>query len=79
MRQRYEMTDAQFQRILAACRPRPLMYLSGGMPMGPSVQESANDAWEALGRELGFQFMTVRPSPEGDRVFTAEPEEANRG
>ena len=41
--------------------------------MGPSQQENANRAWEALGDELGFQHMTVEPSRKGDRFFIAEP------
>jgi len=49
------------------------MYLSGGKPMFNSRQENANYAWEKLGKELGFKYMTVRPNGKGDRFFTAEP------
>ena len=78
VRQEFTMTQAQLDRLLAACRPRPVMCLSGGMPMGPSVQESANDAWAALGDEMGFDGMTVQPTGKGDRIFTAEPKAERR-
>jgi hypothetical protein len=68
------MSEEDLQRILDASRPTPVMYLSGGIPMGPTQQENANRAWEALGDKMGFQYMSVRPVPgKGDRFFTAEP------
>lgn len=70
---RYEMTQAQLDTILDACKPTPVMFLSGGQPMFNSPQENANDAWRRLGEELGFDHMTVRPTGEGDRFFYAEP------
>jgi hypothetical protein len=71
MRQEYEMTDEQLQKLYQACQPQPAIMLQCGTP--PSQQEMANDAWDALGREMGFDFMTVEPSGSGDRFFTAEP------
>lgn len=71
----YEMTQADLDAILAACRPTPVMFLSGGTPMGGSPQENANAAWRALGEHMGFDYMTVRPSSKGDRFFTAVPSE----
>jgi len=66
------MTDEQFQKIMAACQPVPLIMLQCGMPR--STQERANAAWEALGAELGFDHMTVRPVSEAPQtVFEAEP------
>lgn len=77
-RREYEMTDEQHKRLLEACRPTPVMYLSGGQSMFRSPEENANDAWAALGRELGFDGMSVRPVPnKSDRFFTAE--EVSRG
>ena len=68
----YEMTQEQLDKIIAACRTAPLVALQCGMPASP--QESANMAWEALGKEMGFDYMTVRPSRSGgDRFFTADP------
>jgi len=74
MRQEYEMTEQQLNTLLEACKPTPVMYLPGGKSMFRSPQENANDAWKALGDEMGFQHMTVRPIPsKGNRFFTAEP------
>ena len=70
-RRQYEMTEAQLARLLEACRPVPLIMLQLGMPRSP--QERANDAWAELGAEMGFQPMTVKPTGQGDRFFTAEP------
>ena len=75
MRLRFEMTEEQYEKLLEASKPTPLMYLSGGRPMSPSPQENANRAWRKLGKELGFDWRTVEPvEGESDRVFTAEPE-----
>lgn len=71
MRREYEMTPAQLDRILDACRPVPYMVFGGIEPRSP--QENANDAWCDLGREMGFDGMTVQPTGRGDRFFTAEP------
>lgn len=72
----YEMSESDLDELLDACRPTPVMYLSGGTPMGGSPQENANAAWAALGRKMGFDSMTVRPHPtKGKRFFTAVPSE----
>jgi len=72
----FEMSKEQLAEIMNACKPTPVMYLSGGMPMFNSPQENANHAWEKLGEKLGFKHMTVRPNGKGDRFFSAEPVEA---
>ncbi len=69
----YQMTDEQFERILSASKPVPYIVIGGVPPRSP--QEIANTVWEALGEELGFQFMTVKPSEQGDKFFWAEPKE----
>jgi hypothetical protein len=68
-RKTFTMTDAQHANLLAACSPVPAMWI-GGPPR--SVQENANDAWIALGREMGFDGMTVRPAGNNELEFTAE-------
>lgn len=68
----FEMTEDDLKAILEACKPTPVMYLSGGRSMFRSQQENANDAWETLGKKMGFKHMTVRPSRKGQRFFTAE-------
>jgi hypothetical protein len=70
-RKRYRLTKQQFDSIIAATRPLPLMYLSGGMPMGRSQQERANDAWAALGREMGFDGASVEGVGSDPMDFTA--------
>jgi len=72
MRKEYEMTQAQLDKILEACKPVPAMFLSGGQLMGSSPQENANRAWQALGEEMGFDHMSVRPNGKGDRFFSAD-------
>ena len=77
-RTNYEMTQADLDAILEACKPTPVMFLSGGQPMGGSPQENANRAWAALGEKMGFDAMTVQPiSGKGHRFFSAVPSETN--
>jgi hypothetical protein len=66
----FEMTQAQLDALISACRPVPLIALQCGMPR--SQQEMANSAWAALGKDMGFDYNTVRPNGKGDRFFTAE-------
>lgn len=69
----FEMTQVQLDKIMNACKPVPMIALQCGTPRSP--QENANDAWENLGKVLGFKHMTVRPNGKGDRFFSAEPVE----
>ena len=70
-RQSFEMTEEQLQRLYTACRPVPYIVMGGVEPR--SQQANANDAWESLGLEMGFDAMTVQADRRGDRFFTAEP------
>lgn len=73
-RTNYEMTQESLEKILDACRPTPVMYLSGGVPLGGSPQENANRAWAELGERMGFDWNTVRPiEGKSSRFFTAVP------
>ena len=74
-RTNYEMTEDDLKRILDACKPTPVMFLSGGAPMCDSPQENANRAWKELGQRMGFDHMTVQPDRRGNRFFTAVPSE----
>ena len=71
----YEMTQAQFDKMIehiTSARNTPLIMLQCGAP--PSVQEVANGCWQELGREMGFDGMTVKPHPSGNQLkFTATP------
>lgn len=70
LRTEYEMTETDFDKILDACTPTPVMMI--GDFTGSSPQENANRAWEDLGRRMGFDSMTVRPMEgKGSRFFTA--------
>lgn len=70
MRKNYEMTKEQLAAIMKACQPVPLIALQCGMP--PSAQEMANIAWQSLGKEMGFDSMTVEPLwDQGERFFSA--------
>ena len=72
----YEMSQADLDELLESMRPAPAIMLQCGQPS--SVQERANAAWMRLGEKMGFDGMTVLPSPKGDRFFFAEPKEAAR-
>lgn len=69
----YEMSQDALDLILEACKPVVCMKIGNSMPSSP--QENADRAWAALGKEMGFDSTTVRPSDKGDRFFTAVPSE----
>ena len=73
MRQEYEMTEEDLEKLLDACKPVPYMVVGGVPPRSP--QENANDAWARLGKKMGFDSNTVQPASGGDRFFTAIPSE----
>ena len=75
-RTEYEMSEDDLEKLLEACKPTPVMFLTGGVPIGGTPQENANHAWERLGQEMGFDFNTVQPIPgKGQRFFSAIPSE----
>ena len=78
-RREYEMTEQDHEAILDASKPVPLMYLSGGTPMGGTSQENANRAWESLGEKMGFKWRTAKPVDGKPRSFTAEPTGSQEG
>lgn len=69
------MPQEDFDKILAIARSnRPVMYLSGGTPMGESKQESANRVWKELGARLGFVWDSAEDAGTGDPTdFVATP------
>lgn len=75
MRQEFEMTREEMDKIIAINKEGgdPVMFLSGGMPLGQSKQEKINDYWEILGTKYGFKPMTVEGSSKGSLFFLAEP------
>lgn len=70
MRREYTLTRAQYDHLINQMTAEPLILLQCGMPR--SQQEKANDAWVALGKELGFDGMTVHPLFNNPLGFTAE-------
>jgi hypothetical protein len=69
-RKEYTMTEEQYNKLIAACKPVPCMLIGGVATRSP--QENANNTWKALGKELGFKYMTVQPSGPDPKKFTAE-------
>lgn len=70
MRCEYELTEKQFAKLLDASKPTLCMKIGSHAPRTP--QQNANVAWEAIGKEMGFCYLTVRPVPgKCERVFTA--------
>lgn len=63
MKTKYTLTQAQMDKIIAINKEGgdPVMYLSGGVPMGRSLQEKINDLWKELGAEMGFVVDTIEP------------------
>ena len=72
-RTNYEMTEEDLKTLLASMQAEPMIMLNIGGAR--SQQDRANDAWESLGRKMGFDHMTVQPTGKGNRFFTAIPSE----
>lgn len=70
MNKNFEMTQEQLDVLLDAMRPVPMIAIN--VCTGMSRQDRANNAWACLGRDMGFDHMTVKPNGKGDRFFTAE-------
>ena len=72
-RREYILTDKQFDKIIQINKEGgdPVMYASGGIPLGKSLSEKINDYWKQLGDDLGFDWKTVRPIT--NRKFDAYP------
>jgi len=74
MRKEFEMDDKQLKRIIDASKPTSYLVIGGAVPRTP--QENANVAWAALGKELGFDHLTVKAvDGKGSKFFTAEATE----
>jgi len=71
MRQEFTMTQGDFDKIMDACKPVTMIALQCGTPRSPL--ENANAAWKRLGKQMGFDGMTVQPIPGRSQLaFTAE-------
>ena len=68
----YEMSFEQLDVLLDASKPAACMTIGSYAPRSP--QQNANIAWSKLGREMGFDSLTVEPVVgKGNRFFTANP------
>lgn len=74
MRAEFQMTQEEMDRIIQINKEGgdPVMYLSGGQPMGRSLQEKINDYWKELGNKYGFEPLSGQASSKGGLYFTAE-------
>ena len=68
-RTNYEMTEEDLKILLSSMESVPMIMLNVAGSRSP--QERVNDAWETLGKKMGFEHMTVQPTGKGDRFFTA--------
>lgn len=70
---KFKLTDDEFAEILKINKEGgdPVMFLSGGTPMGRSLAEKINFYWDGLGAKHGFITSTVEPGPT-DKEFFAE-------
>jgi hypothetical protein len=75
MKQEFKMTQEEMDNIFAINKSGgdPVMFLSGGISLGSSLQEKINQYWETLGKKYGFKPMTVEGSSKGKLFFIAEP------
>lgn len=73
---RYEMTPEQHRKLLSACESVPYIAAQCG-PISPP-QERINEAWRELGKEMGFDYMSVRAVPgQPETIFEALPREGS--
>ena len=55
----FKLSEEQLNVLLDASKPVLCMKIGNAYPR--SVQGNANRAWEKLGKEIGFDHMTVAP------------------
>ncbi len=74
MSKKYTLTEEEYQEIVKINEEGgdPVMFLSGGRPMGRSLHEKVNDYWTELARKRGFIFSTVRPTGGDVKEFYAD-------
>lgn len=74
MKTEFKMTQEEMDNIIAINKGGgdPVMFLSGGIPMGSSLQEKINQYWTILGNKYGFSPLTASGSPTSKLHFMAE-------
>lgn len=80
MKQEFEMTRQEMDNIIAINKGGgdPVMFLSGGTPMGSSLQEKINKYWEILAEKYGFEPMGIEGSSKGELFFLATPRKTKK-
>lgn len=75
MKQEFEITREEMDNIITINKGGgdPVMFLSGGTPMGSSLQEKINQYWLILSNKYGFEQMSVEGSSKGELFFLASP------
>lgn len=68
-RKKYRMREEDHATLMEACKPVAMIALQCGPIRSP--QKNANDAWQRLGKKMGFEHMTVEPDGADTRNFTA--------
>lgn len=74
MKKEFKMSQEEMDNIIAINKGGgdPVMFLSGGIPMGQSLQEKINQYWGILGDKYGFKPLTAEGNPKGNLYFFAE-------
>lgn len=67
----YNLNEEHRSLLKRASQPTPAAMF-GNVPM-PSQQEMVNIAWQAIGRDLEFDWTTVANVDEEAGTFTANP------
>ena len=76
MMKEYFLTRKRQRKIKKAWDADPwAIDMDTGFPK--NHYEYANNVWKSLGKEIGFNPVTVRPSEKGERFFIAEPTNEN--
>lgn len=73
MKQEFEMTDADLDKMKSiASQSAPVMMI-GGVDLSQGRQMSANEFWKELGDRLGFVWDSCEGSAKGIKYFLATP------
>jgi hypothetical protein len=75
MKTEFQMTQEEMDAIIQINKDGgdPVMFLSGGIPLGQSKQEKINSYWRILGSKYGFDPMSAEGSSKGGLFFMATP------
>jgi len=73
----FKLSPEQLERLIEASQPVPYMIIGGVAPRSPTSK--AERVWQDLGKEMGFDWGTVKPIDGfGQEFFSAEPLKENK-